>query len=211
MADSRRDSSLDDTDSFQIIIDTYLDKQNGFVFGDQPGGSGIRRSGDQRGSGQRPIRRWRSTSGGQQQRGSGGGFNLNWDGGVAGPNTNDRHRLSAEIAIPFRTLRYPTGEEQTWGINFQRNIRNRNETAFWRRCPVSSTCIVSRLPGEVQGLEVPVQRNLKLVPYMLGEAIRRAVDDTTTMLGDFGADLKYSVTPSLTLDLTYNTDFAAGG
>ena len=64
------------------------------------------------------------------------------------------------------------------------------------------------LAGEVQGLQVPAQRNLKLTPYALGEAVRREFDVRTTAFGDVGADLKYSVTPSLTMDLTLNTDFA---
>ena len=84
VADSRRDSSLRETDSFQIILDTYLDKQNGFVFGTNPAGieydgqvtnegQGSGRMGGGGGGGGRP-------GGSQQQRGSGGGFNLNWDG-----------------------------------------------------------------------------------------------------------------------------------
>ena len=59
----------------------------------------------------------------------------------------------------------------------------------------------------MQGIQVPKQRNLKLTPYVLGEAVRRTAEQTTST-GDWGADLKYSVTPSLTLDMTYNTDFA---
>jgi hypothetical protein len=115
---------------------------------------------------------------------------------------------TAEFAIPFRTLRYPAGDSQSWGINFQRNIRSRNERAFWAPLPRQFNLYRLSLAGELRGVEVPAQRNLKFTPYVLGEAIRRATDTATTALGDFGADLKYSVTPSLTLDLTYNTDFA---
>ena len=42
---------------------------------------------------------------------------------------------SADFAIPFQTLRYGSGEEQSWGINFQRNIRRRNAHAFWAPVP----------------------------------------------------------------------------
>ncbi|GIS98081.1 MAG: hypothetical protein CM1200mP25_3180 [Acidobacteriota bacterium] len=63
------------------------------------------------------------------------------------------------------------------------------------------------LAGELHGLEVPPQRNLKLIPYLLGQATSRD-NGKRTSEGDFGGDLKYSLTPSLTLDLTYNTDFA---
>ncbi len=210
VSDSRRDSSLDDTDSFQIIIDTYLDKQNGFVFGTNP--AGLEYDGQVTNEGQGSgrfggggiVRR----SGSQQQRGSGGGFNVNWDGVWQVDAEISEIGWTAEIAIPFRTLRYPSGNVQTWGLNFQRNIRSRNEQSYWAPLPRQFRLHRLSLAGELQGIEVPPQRNLKLTPYVLGEALRRTDDTKTTALGDFGADLKYSISPSVTLDLTYNTDFA---
>ena len=209
VSDSRRDSSLDDTDSFQIIIDTYLDKQNGFVFGTNP--AGLEYDGQVTNEGQGSGRFGGggvSRSGSQQQRGSGGGFNVNWDGVWQVGAEISEIGWTAEIAIPFRTLRYPSGDVQTWGLNFQRNIRSRNEQSYWAPLPRQFRLHRLSLAGELQGIEVPPQRNLKLTPYVLGEALRRTDDTKTTALGDFGADLKYSITPSVTLDLTYNTDFA---
>ena len=209
VSDSRRDSSLNDTDSFQIIIDTYLDKQNGFLFGTNP--AGVEYDGQVTNEGQGGgrfgggvVRR----SGSQQQRGSGGGFNVNWDGVWQVSAEISELGWTAEFAIPFRTLRYPSGDVQTWGLNFQRNIRSRNEQSYWAPLPRQFRLHRLSLAGELQGIEVPPQRNLKLTPYVLGEALRRTDDTKTTALGDFGADLKYSVTPSMTLDLTYSTDFA---
>ena len=209
VSDSRRDSSLNDTDSFQIIIDTYLDKQNGFLFGTNP--AGLEYDGQVTNEGQGGgrfgggvVRR----SGSQQQRGSGGGFNVNWDGVWQVSAEISELGWTAEIAIPFRTLRYPSGDVQTWGLNFQRNIRSRNEQSYWAPLPRQFRLHRLSLAGELQGIEVPPQRNLKLTPYVLGEALRRTDGTKTTALGDFGADLKYSVTPSMTLDLTYSTDFA---
>ena len=209
VSDSRRDSSLNDTDSFQIIIDTYLDKQNGFLFGTNP--AGLEYDGQVTNEGQGGgrfgggvVRR----SGSQQQRGSGGGFNVNWDGVWQVSAEISELGWTAEIAIPFRTLRYPSGDVQTWGLNFQRNIRSRNEQSYWAPLPRQFRLHRLSLAGALQGIEVPPQRNLKLTPYVLGEALRRTDDTKTTALGDFGADLKYSVTPSMTLDLTYSTDFA---
>ena len=209
VSDSRRDSSLNDTDSFQIIIDTYLDKQNGFLFGTNP--AGLEYDGQVTNEGQGGgrfgggvVRR----SGSQQQRGSGGGFNVNWDGVWQVSAEISELGWTAEIAIPFRTLRYPSGDVQTWGLNFQRNIRSRNEQSYWAPLPRQFRLHRLSLAGELQGIEVPPQRNLKLTPYVLGQALRRTDDTKTTALGDFGADLKYSVTPSMTLDLTYSTDFA---
>ncbi len=208
VADSRRDSSLQETDSFQIILDTYQDRQNGFIFGTNP--AGVEYDGQVTNEGQGSGRSggFVRRSGGRQQRGSGGGFNLNWDGVWQVDAQVSDIGWTAEIAIPFRTLRYPTGEVQTWGVNFQRNIRNRNEEAYWAPLPRQFNLNRLSLAGELRGIEVPRQRNLKVTPYVLGEAVRRDLATTTTALGDVGADLKYSVTPSMTLDLTYNTDFA---
>ena len=211
VADSRRDSLLDETDSFQIILDTYLDKQNGFVFGTNP--AGVEYDGQVTNEGQGSGRfggggGGRRPGGSRQQRGSGGGFNLNWDGVWQVRTRVLDYGWTAEIAIPFRTLRYPAGEQQTWGINFQRNIRHRNERSYWAPLPRQFNLNRISLAGELRGLEVPTQRNMKFTPYVLGEAVRRTALRRTVQLGNVGADFKYSVTPSLTLDATYNTDFA---
>jgi len=143
-----------------------------------------------------------------QQRGSGGGLNINWDGAWQVSTRVTDVGWSAEIAIPFRTLRYPTTEVQTWGMNFQRNIRARNEQAYWSPLPRQFNLNRLSLAGELRGLRVPPQRNLQFMPYSLGSASHRTVDGTTVGDGNAGADLKYSVTPSLTLDGTFRTDFA---
>ena len=133
---ARRDSSLAETDSFRIVLDTYRDQQNGFVFGTNP--AGLEYDGQLTNEGQGSggvggglVRR----SGSQQQRGSGGGFNLNWDGVWQVATRVTDIGWTAEIAIPFRTLRYASGGAQIWGLNFQRNIRHRNEESF--NCPRS--------------------------------------------------------------------------
>jgi hypothetical protein len=202
VSDSRRDAPLDDTDSFQIILDTYLDRQNGFVFGTNP--AGIEYDAQVSNEGQGGDR-----SQNRQQGGAGSGFNINWDG-----RWTVRARLtdfgwSAEFAIPFRTLRYAHGGAQTWGLNLQRNIRRRNEVSYW--APLTRQFKIYRLSsaGTLRGVSVPSQRNLKLTPYLLGVSKRDyARDQESRYDGDVGGDLKYSLTPSLTLDLTLNTDFA---
>ena len=209
VSDSRRDSSMNDADSFQMVLDTFSDQQNGFVFGTTPAGQEydgqvINEGGD------------RSLFGGGGlggfSRGSGGGFNLNWDGAWQVRTQISEIGWSAEFAIPFRTIRYPAREDQSWGVNFQRNIRRRNETAYW--APLSRQYNLYRvsMAGQLAGMEAPIgfTRNLQLTPYVIGEVVTRDVapDRDPLALGDFGADLKYSVTSGLTLDATYNTDFA---
>ncbi len=209
-ADSRRDSDLTETDSFRIILDTYHDGLNGFVFGTNP--AGVEYDGQVTNEGQGSGRFGGGGSGrpsnSRQQRGSGGGLNVNWDGvwQVAASVTDVG--WTAEIAIPFRTLRYPPAEVQTWGMNFQRNIRINNEQAYWSPLPRQFSLNRLSLAGELQGLRVPAQRNLQLMPYVLGDAAHRTAEARTVGTGDWGADLKYSITPSLTLDATYQTDFA---
>lgn len=200
VSDSRRDASLENTDSFQIILDTYLDRQNGFVFGTNPAGLEYDGQVTQEGEG--------GGRGGRQQGGSGGGFNINWDGAWEVRAQTSRIGWSAEFRIPFKTLRYRGQTKQTWGLNFQRNIRRRNETAFW--APLSRQFSLFRLSeaGRLVAIEPPEQRNLKFIPYVLGEVRHIENQNGTNYLGDSGLDLKYNVAPSLTLDVTINTDFA---
>jgi hypothetical protein len=205
LTDSRRDSPLEDADSFQIIIDTYRDRQNGFVFGTNP--AGLEYDGQVSNEGQDTGGR---VGGGQgnQQGGSGGGFNLNWDAAWTVRTRVSDFGWSAEFAIPFRSIRYPARGDHAWGLNFQRNIRRRNERAYWS--PVSRQYDLYRLSlaGALVGLSIPNQRNFTVTPYVLGQALDNPRRAEPVALGDAGVDLKYSLTPSLTLDATYNTDFA---
>lgn len=202
VSDSRRDAPLDETDSFAFILDTYLDGQNGFVFGTNPAGIEFDAQVTKEGQGGFFSR---------QQAGSGGGFNINWDGSWDVRTQISDIGWSAEFEIPFRTLRFPTSDVQTWGANFQRNIRRHNERAFWTRMPRQYDLNRVSRAGRLSGLGVPQPRNLQVTPYALGQADRQVVesDQTDTNLGqDVGVDLKYSLTPGMTLDATYNTDFA---
>jgi hypothetical protein len=206
VSDSRRDSPLDDTDSFRILLDTYRDRQNGFVFATTPAALEYDGQVNNEGGG---VSLGGAGGGGRQQSGSGGGFNLNWDGAWTVRTTTSEAGWSAEFEIPFRTLRYEPGTGREWGLNFQRTIRRRKEVAFWAPLPIQFDLMRVSLAGGLGGLDLPAPRNLKVIPYALGEARQRAaIGSGDVVLGNVGADAKYSVTPSLTLDATYNTDFA---
>ncbi len=206
VTDSRRDSSLTDSDSFQFILDTFLDRQNGFVFGTSPAGQEYDGQVVNEGSGGSGL------GGGGASSGAGGGFNLNWDGAWQVRSAISDIGWSAEFAIPFRTIRYPSGESQSWGVNFQRTIRRRSESDYWAPLPRQYGLFRVSLAGRLTGVRVPARavRNLKITPYVLGESLRLDgnTGKSTMAHGDIGGDLKYSVTSGLTLDLTYNTDFA---
>lgn len=201
-ADSRRDASLDASDSFRFILDTFADGQNGFVFGTNA--AGVEYDAQYAGS---------SEGGGSSMRmsgGSGGGLNTNWDASWDVVSRVSATGWSAEFAIPFSSLRYPQGADQAWRVNFQRTIRRNNETAFW--APLERQFNLTRVThaGVLTGLVVPEARNLKILPYALYGANHdySQPNPETKTSADFGLDLKYSITAGLTLDATYNTDFA---
>ena len=204
VSDARRDAPMDDTDSFQMIVDTYRDRQNGFVFGTNP--AGVEYDGQVTNEGQGGG----GLGFGQMQAGgSGSGFNINWDGAWTVRSKITEQGWSAEFAIPFRTLRYPAAAEQTWGINFQRNIRRKNERAYWAAIPRQFNLYRLSLAGSLAGVQTPVLRNLRITPFALANALKSGVAPVDTEMDyDLGGDLKYSITPSLTLDATVNTDFA---
>ena len=209
MTDSRRDSTLNDSDSFQMVLDTFSDQQNGFVFGTSPAGQEYDGQVINEGGGRFNFR---GSGGGGFSRGGAGGFNLNWDGAWQVRTAITDVGWTAEFAIPFRTVRYPARADQSWGVNFQRNIRRRNETAYWSPLPRQYNLYRVSMAGQLAGIEPPVgfTRNLQITPYVIGEIVTRdhQPDQDPQALGDGGGDLKYSVTSGLTLDATYNTDFA---
>ena len=204
VSDARRDAPLDDTDSFQMIFDTYRDRQNGFVFGTNP--AAIEYDGQVTNEGQ--------GGGGlgfgqMQSGGSGAGFNINWDAAWTVRTRIGEHGWSAEFAIPFRTLRYPSAATQTWGVNFQRNIRRKNERAYWAPIPRQFNLYRLSLAGSISGVQTPALRNFRVTPFGLANALKSGVNPVDNEMDyDFGGDLKYGITPSLTLDATVNTDFA---
>ena len=206
VTDSRRDASLGDSDSVQLVLDTFRDRQTGFVFGTSPSGQEYDGQLVNEGAGGSDLGQ------GGTSPGAGGGFNLNWDGVWQVRTAISEIGWSAEFAIPFRTIRFPTGREQTWGVNFQRNIRRRNERAYWAPLPRQFDLFRVSMAGQLTGVEAPesLWRTLQLTPHVVSEALRRsdAVDTSVSATGNVGGDLKYGIRPGLTLDLTYNTDFA---
>jgi len=125
----RRDSDrLFDEDNFQVILDTFHDSRNGYMFLTSPVGAKLEQQIFDEGEG-----------GG---RGTTANVNRNWDGvwHVAARVVEDG--WTTEIAIPANTVRFaPKSKqsEQIWGINFQRNIRRKNETVFWAPIPKAYT------------------------------------------------------------------------
>jgi hypothetical protein len=182
--DTRRDANLEEMDSFQMIFDTFRDQQNGFVFGTNAAGvqfdAQVRDQDDEE----------------------------SWDGSWDVRTSTNATNWVAEFRIPLRTLRYGPAP-QTWGVNFFRNIQRTRERAYWSALPREHALERLSSAGELRGLELKTPRNFKLLPYVLGSANRNFTPGATTERdGDFGFDSKFGITPSLNLDVTYNTDFA---
>ncbi len=197
----RRDSDrLLDEDSFALILDTFNDSRNGYMFVTTPLGAKLEQQISEEGEGNNRAGLVNSN------------INKNWDGvwDVATRITGDC--WVAEIAIPLTTLRFPDDAAQAWGINFMRNIRRKNEQVFWAPIPKAYTLTRVSMAGALVGLQsLSHGLDLKLKPYIISgvrETKATADSASTRFLRDVGADVKYGVTGGLNLDLTYNTDFA---
>ena len=171
--DTRRDPDLGAMDSFQLIFDTFNDKQNGFVFGTNAAGAQydaqVRFQGNQQAS---------------------------WDGSWQVATGMSDSAWSAEFRIPLRTLRYGPSP-QTWGVNFFRNIQRTRERAYW--APIERVFNLGRLSsaGDLRGLQLETPRNFKLLPYTVGSANRNFTPGAQTdFAGDIGLDAKFGVTPA---------------
>jgi len=184
--DIRKDFVPGDQDSIEILLDTFADRRNGFVFVTNAAGA-------------------KSDT---QMANEGRDVNTNWDAvwSVATRTTADG--WTAEIRIPFKTLRFERGEGHIWGVNFSRRIRRKNEIDYWSPVPRVYNLYRAGFGGTLDGLPDAAQgRNLRIKPWF-------SVDDTRAVGGELnpgahaGLDLKYGVTPGLTLDVTVRPDFA---
>ena len=201
ISDSRRDADLNDEDSFLFILDTYNDQQNGFLFGTNASGMEYDAQINNEGEG--------NFSSNRQQGGVIGGTNINWDASWEVKTESGDYGWSAEFSIPLRSIRFNSGTDKIWGINFQRNISKRSETAYWANLPLGFDIKRLSLAGKMTGINLKSPKNLKVIPYALTQVAQdKIISKINSSRADFGGDIKYSLTPGLTLDLTYNTDFA---
>ncbi|MBY0494663.1 MAG: carbohydrate binding family 9 domain-containing protein [Cyanobacteria bacterium] len=211
VSQARRDASLSDTDSIVMVFDTFNDRQNAFVFGTNP--LGIEYDGQVAREGQTSGVSVGGGGGGNSSGTARGGisaFNPNWDGDWTVKSQITERGWEAELAIPLKTLRYQTGDNQTWGFNLLRNIRHKNEQVFLAPIPRGFDIYRVSLAAKMTGLDLPARRDIKLIPYALGSVNKdyTIASDQLTTNRDFGVDVKWGIRPNLTLDATYNTDFA---
>ena len=173
-------------DQFGVILDTFQDNRNGFIFNTNPQGA-------------------KSDA---QVGGDGTSYNRNWDTTWHVQSKITEAGWQTEIAIPFKSLRFNQAEHHHWGINFSRRIRRKNEETHWSPIPrpfgMSRISQAGRLEG-VDGLRQGM--NLQVKPFLSAPVVRLEGDDVD-FKPEVGLDVKYGLSSQLTLDLTLNTDFA---
>lgn len=137
--------------------------------------------------------------------------------GVVGPDG-----YTVEVAIPYKSLRYESGKDKFWGAHFfRRTKRDANELDSWM--PVSRDRSGSLIQaGRLTGFEeISAEHTLEIIPSITisesGHRIAASSDGTTIdgsrilnkpLASDIGFSLKYTLTPTVTLDLAINPDFA---
>ncbi len=182
----RKDFNTGSADGFQVVIDTFHDERNGYQFAINPMGA-----------------KWDA-----QMSNEGRDNNANWDGIWDVGTLIGDDGWYAEIEIPFKTLKFGPEAMQTWGINFQRRLRRRNENSYWS--PLRRIHQLSRvsMAGAIEGLQgLRPGANIRVKPYALANFNKLAGVNVDKDY-DAGFDVKYGVTSGLTWDFTVNTDFS---
>ena len=140
----------------------------------------------------------------------------NWEGVFESQGQVNDEGWVLEVAIPFKTIRFDPKERLEMGIVFARGIVRKNERVYWPLIDLDyrrfqGLAHASQYATLVGLRDVRPGRNLEVKPYGMlgGQKINLGAEGAETDTdGDFGLDVKYGITSNLTLDLTYNTDFA---
>ncbi len=183
----RRDFRGGAFDAVVLVIDPFKDNTNGFVFGVNPFGvlrEGIIANGDD--------------------------LDNNWDNVWEGNAIQAGEYWTAEMAIPFKTLRF-TENQDSWNFNFYRIDSENAERSTWTPIPRNLQMTNLAYTREIfwQSPTGKPGTNISVIPFVAAGA-NRDYDEGTPRNTNLSAgfDLKYGVTPSLNLDLTVNPDFS---
>jgi hypothetical protein len=183
----KRDFGSKRSDCFNVYIDPYNDKVNGFVFGVSPFGN--------------------------QREGLieyGGNFDANflWDNKWSSAVIREAEKWTVEIRIPFKTIRYKYGNS-LWRVNFMRSTPGDNEISVWNKVPFNFNNMSLAYTGEMKWDTIPPKPkfNMSIIPYTIG-GFNQTTDNGVQWNYNVGGDIKLGVTPSLNLDLTFNPDFS---
>ncbi len=179
------------SDSIAITIDSTHEQRSNFYFRTNPAGA-------------------KADAQGIDAR-----MNYDWDAVWDVKTSINNEGWIAEFVIPFKTLRFSKTSGQVWGINMSRKLLRLNAEMDWAPIPIRYNISRTSTYGTLLGLEnISQGRNLKVTPFVTAGVTQ--VRPPGNPSGNFendqsfdgGVDMKYSITPSLTLDGTYRTDFA---
>ena len=180
-------------DKLEIALDTYLDRRNAYLFELNPLGTQDdalitdenRPSQDE----------WA------------------WDGVYISEGRVTDFGWVLEVAIPWNTLRFPNKDELTMGLAVKRYINRKNESVIWPHIGLEYSSDVYQVSqyANLTGLKnIKRGNDIKIKPFGIGGSQKQTFDDETTSnnMGNGGVDIYYGLKSNLTLNLTYNTDFA---
>lgn len=187
----RRDNDLRSDDSFSVLLDTFHDHRNAFLFRVNPHGT-----------------RFDAIIRNESPR-----LDADWDEDWLAAATMTDDGWTVEIAIPFKILRFSSAQEQIWGLNFERLIKRKNESVYWANWDRDYAFTHASQAGHLTGLkDIRQAERLRVRPYVVvGSEKLDAVSNPVgaRLLRDVGLDdVKLAITPNLTADLTVNPDFA---
>ena len=186
-----RDENIGSDDAVAIMLDAFNDQRSAVFLATNANGILF----DMSQNGQGPRTR-----------------NLNWDMVWASQGQLVPGGWTAEVQIPFKSLRFerpPSGQPVVFGVGFKRNIPMKTEEVYWPFVSNDSTWYRPAELGKLRGLEgIQPGRNLEIRPYALGQANGGGEWTGERGQADGGLDVKWGVTPGLTADFTWNTDFA---
>ncbi len=191
ITDIKKDFAESDQDGFSILLDTFGDRRNAYVFSTNPEGARHDR----------------------QVALEGREVNQSWDAVWEVRTRLDDDGWTAEIRIPFRALRFNPASSQPWGVNFSRHLRRRNELDYWSPVPRSFDLNRVSLAGNLAGLQTgSAGRDLRVKPYVASSSVREvgtksAPKPSFATTGDVGVDVRAALTPGITMDVTVNPDF----
>jgi hypothetical protein len=195
---SRREDIHDD-DQVEIMLDTFHDRRRAYAFQTTPLGV-----------------QWDAIWTEAARAEVGGNFDTSWDTVWDSRGKVTNRGFVVEIAIPFKSLRFPATKKQEWGIILYRGIYRKNEDSFW---PQVSRKIEGRLgqAATLYGLEgISPGRDIELIPYGIMRGFR-ALDtrdpynpffQNAVAQGQLGMDAKFVIRDHFVLDLTANPDFS---
>ena len=186
-----RDENIASDDAVAIMLDAYNDQRSAIFLATNANGILF----DMSQNGQGPRTR-----------------NLDWDTIWESRGRHLPGGWTAEVRIPLKSLRFrppAAGEPAVFGVGFKRNIPMKTEEVYWPFVGNDSTWYRPSELGRLTGLEgIRPGRNVEIRPYGLGSLTGGAEWEGETGRTDGGLDLKWGITPGLTADFTWNTDFA---